>query len=216
VLLLDGHERAPALAGRLGLGLEPNLRTAVDACAHGMGTLDDCVVPVVARGGRRIGAVVGHPSAIAASQVSTQDVLDVVEAARREHEYVVVDLEERSPTARAVTDAAGALVGVVHASPVGVVRGLEWTLDVVGRRDTTTLHLVVNHAPRSRFRVEEIRSEIERTVRPASFSWCPHDLAVQSAAWDGVPVGRGAFHSACARVASTLDPKPAAQGVRAR
>ncbi len=31
VLLIDGHEAAPAVAGRLGLGLEPNLRTAVDA-----------------------------------------------------------------------------------------------------------------------------------------------------------------------------------------
>ena len=34
VVLLDAHEAAPALAGRLGLGLEPNLRSAVDACAR--------------------------------------------------------------------------------------------------------------------------------------------------------------------------------------
>src|SRR5215213_4847161 len=47
VLLLDAHEAAPALAGRLGLPLELNLRTAVDACAHGLGALDDCVVAVV-------------------------------------------------------------------------------------------------------------------------------------------------------------------------
>jgi hypothetical protein len=138
--------------------------------------------------------------------VSTQDVLDVVTAARRAHEFVVVDVDERSSTAHAVADVAGAVLGVVHASPVGVVRGLEWTVDTLARRATTPLHLVVNHAPRSRFRQEEIRSEIERTVRPASLVWCPHDRAVESAAWDGLPVGRGAFRGACSRLAAAVDP----------
>ena len=210
VVLVDGHESAPALAGRLGLGVEPNLRTAVDACAHGLGVLDDCVVPVGEGGAGRLGAVAGHPSAIAASQVSTQDVLDVVAAARRDRDVAVVDMEERSTTARAVTGAADAVVGVVHASPVGVVRGLEWIVDDFGRASTVPLHLVVNHAPRSRFRQEEIRAEIERTIRPASLTWCPHDRAVETAAWDGFPVGRGAFTSACARVAADLDPAPRA------
>ncbi len=206
VLLIDAHEAAPAVAGRLGLGLEPNLRSAVDACAHGLGALHDSVATVVDRGAVRLGAVAGHPSAIAASQVSTQDVLDVVAAARRSHDFVIVDLEERSATARAVTGVADAVVGVVHASPVGVVRALEWTVDTVGRATATPLHLVVNHAPRSRFRQEEIRTEIERTIRPTSLEWCPHDRAVESAAWDGVPVARGAFRTACARTGDALDP----------
>jgi hypothetical protein len=138
--------------------------------------------------------------------VSTQDILDVVAIARREHEVVIVDLEERSATFRAVTGAADAVVGVVHASPVGVVRGLEWVVDGVGRGATIPLHLVVNHAPPSRFRREEIRAEIERTIRPSTLGWCPHDRGVDAAAWDGVPVGRGAFRAACARVAADVDP----------
>jgi MinD-like ATPase involved in chromosome partitioning or flagellar assembly len=207
VLLLDGHESAPAVAGRLGLALEPNLRTAVDACAHGLGVLADCAVPVSEPAGGRLVAVAGHPSAIAASQVSTQDVLDVVATARRDHDLVVVDVEARSATARAMTAVAGALVGVVHASPVGVVRGLEWTAADVGRAPHP-FHLVVNHAPRSRFRQEEIRAEIERTIRPTSLTWCPHDHGVESAAWDGVPVRRGNFRAACARIAAAVDPSP--------
>jgi MinD-like ATPase involved in chromosome partitioning or flagellar assembly len=214
VLLLDAHEAAPALAGRLGLGLEPNLRTAVDACAHGLGALDDCVVAVVDRGAVQLGAIAGHPSAIAASQVSTQDVLDVVAAARHEHDFVIVDLEERTPTARAVTGVADAVVGVVHASPVGVVRGLEWTVDAVRRGTTAPLHLVVNHAPRSRFRQEEIRAEIERTIRPTSLGWYPHDRAVEAAAWDGVPVARGGFRAACTRTGEVLDPVSGRHGRR--
>ena len=37
VVLVDAHEVAPSVAGRLGLDLEPNLRSAIDACAHGLG-----------------------------------------------------------------------------------------------------------------------------------------------------------------------------------
>jgi Mrp family chromosome partitioning ATPase len=211
VLLLDGHESAPAVAGRLGLALEPNLRTAVDACAHDLGALADCSVPIAEPAGGRLLALAGHPSAIAASQVSTQDVLDVVAGARRDHDIVVVDLEARSTTARALQGVGGALVGVVHASPVGVVRGLEWAADHA-YGIASPLHLAVNHAPRSRFRQEEIRGEIERTIRPTSLTWCPHDHAVESAAWDGVPVRRGGFRAACAQIATAVHPA----GARAR
>ena len=214
VVLLDGHETAPAVAGRLGLGLEPNLRTAVDACAHGLGSLDDCVVPVVEHGRGRLGAVAGHPSAIAAAQVSTHDVLDVVAEAQGRCEFVVVDLEERSATSRALIGIADAVVAVVHASPVGVVRALEWTADAIGRGATTPLHLVVNHAPRSRFRQEEIRSEIARTIRATSLAWCPRDRAVERAAWDGLPVERGGFRAGCAQVGAVLDPDPRRRATR--
>jgi len=163
----------------------------VEICDHGRGRLD---------------AVAGHPSAVAASQVSVQDLLDVVAAARRTHGFVVADLEERSPTARALTGVADVVVGVMHASPVGVVRALQWTLDAVGPAGSTPLHLVVNQAPRGRFRQEEIRSEITRTIRPTAIAWCPHDRAVEQAAWDGTPTRRGAFHAACVTVAGAISP----------
>ena len=212
VVLVDAHDAAPAIAGRLGLGLEPNLRTAVDACAHGLGAFVDCAVRVSARRAGCLDAVAGHPSALAAAQVSTQDLLDVVRAARAERDVVVVDLDEGAPSAAAVLAVADAIVAVVHASPVGVIRGLAWTMDAVGRAPTAPVHLVVNHAPRSRFRQAEIRAEIERCFRPTSLDWCPHDTAVESAAWDGVPVARGAFRSACARVAEAVAPAPGRSG----
>jgi MinD-like ATPase involved in chromosome partitioning or flagellar assembly len=205
VALVDAHESAPAIAGRLGLGLEPNLRSAVDACAHGLGAVEDCLVPIGGCRGSLV-AVAGHPSAIAAAQVTTQDVVDVVEEVRRRHDAVVLDLEEHSATARATLAIADAVVGVMAASPVGVVRALEWMTDAVGREGAHALHLVVNRAPRSRFRREEIRSEVERTVRPTSFEWFPTDRAVEAAAWDGSPVTRGAFRVACARVVDQLVP----------
>jgi Mrp family chromosome partitioning ATPase len=206
VLLVDAHESAPSLAGRLGLALEPNLRGAVDACAHGMGDLERCTVPIASEGAGRLAAVTGHPSAIAASQVTTQDVLDVVVAARDANDFVVVDLEARTASAAAITRAADVVVGVAHASPVGVVRALDWVVDATGARSAVPFHLMVNHAPRGRYRQEEIRAEIARTLRPSSIGWCPYDRAVELAAWDGDLVGRGGFRSACARVAAALDP----------
>ncbi len=213
VALVDAHESAPAIAGRLGLGLEPNLRSAVDACAHGLGAVEDCVVPVGGARGSLV-AVPGHPSAIAAAQVTTQDVVDVVEEVRRRHDAVVLDLEEHSATARATLPIADAVVGVMAASPVGVVRALEWVTDAVGRDGAQPLHLVVNRAPRSRFRREEIRAEVERTIRPTSFAWCLSDRAVEAAAWDGAPVARGAFRVACARVVDQLIPPSRSFGRR--
>ena len=96
----------------------------------------------------------------------------------------------------------------MHASPVGVVRALEWTVGAFGRAGSTPLHLVVNQAPRGRFRQEEIRSEITRTITPTTIAWCPHDRAVERAAWDGTPTRRGAFHAACATVAGAIAPAP--------
>lgn len=211
VLLLDGHDDAPAIAGRLGLGLEPNLRNAVDACCHGIGIGIPWSV-AVATGSTTVEVVPGHPSPVAATHVSTQDVLDVLESARRSHDAVVVDVQERSASGRAVIERADAVVGVVAASPVGVVRGIDWMLDALGRTPPLPLHVVVNRAPRSRFRREEIRVEIERAIRPTSISCCPDDQRVAVAAWAGDPLGRSAFRSACVRLAAdvrTTTPRPA-------
>jgi hypothetical protein len=214
VSLLDAHDSAPSVAGRLGLPLEPNLHDAVDAAAHGLRPLDGCVVPILRAGRGRLVVVAGHPSPVAAAHVSTRDVLDVVAALLRCHDFVVVDVEDGSTTGRAILDDADAVVAVAGASPVGVVRVLEWIAGAAGRGSTTPLHLVVNRAPRSRFRQEEIRAEVERTVRPSSVSWLPHDRSVESAAWDGAPVPRGSFRKACARLGQAVD--PAAGGGRRR
>jgi hypothetical protein len=216
VALLDGHDSAPALAGRLGLALEPNVRDAIDACAHGLGSLADCEVPVVRGRGGAVVAVAGHPSAVAAAQVTTRDVLDLVAALRRRHDFVVVDVDERGATSRAIVDLADAVVAVMVASPVGVVRALDWIVDTLGRSPSVPFHLVANQASRSRFHQEEIRSELERTVRPTSWAWLPHDRAVSAAAWDGDPVSRGPFRNGCARVALAIDPDGAGRRERRR
>jgi MinD-like ATPase involved in chromosome partitioning or flagellar assembly len=209
VVLVDAHETAPGVAGRLGLGLEPNVRSAIDACAHGLGTLDDAIVGLAAPAPRALGVVAGFPSPVAAAQVTPRDVLDVAHILRRGDRSVVVDTDESSSTARALLGVATAVVGVATASPVGVVRALEWVAELERTAPGVPLHLAVNRAPSSRYRQAQIRTEILRTVAPASLTWIPHDRAVDAAAWDGAPVARGGFRSAVERLARAVCPAPA-------
>ena len=81
VVLVDAHEVAPSVAGRLGLELEPNLRSAIDACAHGLGELP-ATITWPPGGAAALGVVAGFPSPVAATQVTPDDVLGVVDAVR--------------------------------------------------------------------------------------------------------------------------------------
>jgi MinD-like ATPase involved in chromosome partitioning or flagellar assembly len=212
VVLIDAHEAAPAVAGRLGVGLEPNLRSAVDACAHGLGALDDTIVaPATASAPRSLGVVAGFPSPVAAAQVTTHDVVDVVQSLRADHDHVVVDVADTSSTSAALIDECSTIVAVVGASPVGVVRALEWIAPVRRRHPETPLHVAVNRAPSARYQQEEIRMEITRAVLPTSITWLPADRAVDAAAWNGDLVTRGAFHGAIERLARTVCPAPVAR-----
>jgi len=216
VVLVDAHEAAPSVAGRLGLALEPNLRSAIDACAHGLGS----IAATIARppgAAPSLGVVAGFPSPVAASQVTASDVLGVVDIVRDGH-TCVVDADDASRDASLLLGAATAIVGVAGASPVGVVRALEWAAVVRRRVAATPIHLAVNRAPAARYRREEIRAEIERTL-PASITWLPADPRVESAAWNGELVGRGSFRAAVASLAHEVVPGRATshkQGRRTR
>ena len=70
----------------------------------------------------------------------------------------------------------------------------------------TPLHLVVNRAPGTRYRREEIRTEIVRTLPPTSLTWVPADTAVDRAAWDGCLPGRGPFRRAMDELAAAVGP----------
>ena len=210
VVLVDAHGSAPAVAGRLGLGLEPNLRSAVDALNYGLGDLDGSIVR--AQMPAPFGVVAGFPSPIAAAQVTATEVLEVVVALRARHHAVVVDVDESSSTACGLFSQGTAVVGVASASPVGVVRALGWAAEVRAQVRATPIHIVVNHAPGARYRREEIRAEITRTVVPLSFTWVPTDRAVDDAAWDGRLPRRGPFRSAMGELAAAVVPESSRSG----
>jgi MinD-like ATPase involved in chromosome partitioning or flagellar assembly len=214
--LVDADEHGSSLAARLGLPIEPNLRTAVDAVAYGTGDLASCVLTV---GNPRFDVVPGLPSLAAAAQVRAADVVDVVHALAGEHRQVVVETSSvvDADIARALLADAAGLVVVAGASPVGVTKLVAWLAALPS--GVAPAHVVLNRAPSERYQRAELTAEISRTCAPASLSFVPFDRRVERAAWAGEVVARGPFTTSVAALAQIAVPRgsrPGRAGRRSR
>ena len=200
VLLVDADDIAPSLGQRLGAPIEPNLRSAIDAVQHGIGSPAACVRRIAPR----LDLLCGVPNAALWAQVRATEVLDVLRTVDADYGSVVADvgssLEEldggarsRFGIARTVVGAADALVGVGTATPVGVSRLLGWVAAARALNDQAPIHLAVNRALRSAFRESEVEQEIRRTFEPATLTFLPLDLKVERAVWSGRLVEHGPF-----------------------
>jgi MinD-like ATPase involved in chromosome partitioning or flagellar assembly len=200
ILLVDADDVAPSLGQRLGAPIEPNLRSAIDAVQHGIGSPAACVRRIAPS----LDLLCGVPNAALWAQVRAGEVLDVLRTVDDRYGSVVADvgssLEEldsgsraRFGTARTVVGAADALVGVGVATPVGVSRLLGWVAAARALNDDAPIHLAVNRARRSAFVEAEIEQEIRRTFEPATLTFLPLDLKVERAVWTGSLVERGPF-----------------------
>jgi MinD-like ATPase involved in chromosome partitioning or flagellar assembly len=202
-VLVDADESGSCTAARLGLPIEPNLRSAVDAVAYGLGALDATLHGVRTR----LEVLCGFPSAASVSQVRPRDVLDVVAALTASDRRVVVEASGRhgAAIAAALLVTARRLVAVASANPVGVVRLLGWFAEIA--RPVPSLHVVLNRAPADKYRQAELTAEVYRTVSPASVTYVPNDRRVERAAWAGEPVGHGPFATAMTALAQTAVPR---------
>ena len=86
--LIDADDVAPCIAPRLGLPIEPNLRTAIDATEHGRGALDDSIMMPAHVG---VPVLTGLPNPGAWAQIRPGEVMRVVERVARTAGRVVVD-----------------------------------------------------------------------------------------------------------------------------
>jgi MinD-like ATPase involved in chromosome partitioning or flagellar assembly len=183
-LLVDARADGAATRIRLGLPLEPNLRTAVDELAY-TGAPLDCAL-TLARSGLQV--ISGFPNEAAAGQVTPREVLDVVEALAPQVAHLVVLAD--GPVRDALTPAA-TLVAVCSPNPLGVAR----TTRMLGAVPigTEPRIVVVNRAPGDRFRVAELRRELGALPGVAAVCVLPEDRRVTTAAWEGLVVGAGPF-----------------------
>jgi CO dehydrogenase nickel-insertion accessory protein CooC1 len=209
VVLVDADDVAPAVAQRLHLPIEPNLRTAIDAIEHARGDLGACLA-VEARSG--LAAIGGLPNPGAWSQVRPGEILRVINALAYDVATVVVDgagsLEDvggsstrgRYAAARALVGEADVVVAVCDAAPHGISRLLAWVSEARALAPEAPMIVVVNRAPPERFRRGELYDEITSSFPAHDVSFVPHDRRVTDAAWSGTTVARGAFTRAMARV----------------
>ena len=212
-LLVDVDEQAPSVAQRLGLGLHPNIRTAVDAVHHGTAPLESTLTNLPVAG---IGVLTGLPNPRDWFELRANEVAEVVIELAKTHPYVVAnvgprieDLPESGGPARfSVTRSVLALADIVVlvgvSTPLGVTRIIDWLADgrtlVAGK----PLHIVLNQHPGSSFVAGEVEAELRRTVSPQSISILPTDKRVLRAAWDGDLVARGPFTKAVAKLAQVV------------
>ena len=206
---VDADERGSSLAARLGLPIEPNLRTAVDAVGYGTGDLASSVVTV---GSPAFAVVPGLPSIAAAAQIRARDVVDVVHTLAASHQQVVVEISHApdADIARAVLAHAASLVVVAGASPVGVTKLVSWLAALPG--GLAPAHVVLNRAPTERYQRAELTTEVCRTCSAASLSFVPHDRRVERAAWAGEVVARGPFTTSVAALAQIAVPRGSRPG----
>ena len=215
--LLDADDVAPAIAQRLGLAIEPNLMNAIDAVEHERGDLAD-VYQVERASSLSIVSGVAHPRAW--SQLRPGEVVRVVDHLARAHDLVIADgagsLEEigvgpgrgRHATARALVAEADAVVAVCDAAPTGVSRLFSWIVDVRSLADDVPVVVVVNRAPKVRFRRGELYAEIMATVPARDVVFVAVDDRVGDAAWRGEPVAPGPFTRALESLAATMAELP--------
>ena len=212
-VLVDADEQAPSIAQRLGLGLHPNIRTAVDAVHHGTGALSSTLTAIPTAG---IAVLSGLPNPRDWFELRSGEVVEVIAELAKTHPYIVVnvgprieDLPETGGPARfGVTRATLSLSDMVvldgSATPIGVTRVVDWLAD--GRALVTgkPLHIVLNQHPGSSFVSSEIEAELRRTVSPQSITVVPFDKRVTRAAWDGDLVPRGPFSKAVGKLAQLI------------
>jgi MinD-like ATPase involved in chromosome partitioning or flagellar assembly len=221
-VLVDTDEVVPSIAQRLGLPIEPNLRSAIESVEYGMGDVD----ATIARVARELDVLSGLPNVGAWSQVRPSEVLDVIEDIARSRQLVIANVASRLEDvgrggrsrygiSRAVVGDATDVIGVAPATPVGVTRLLGWVIDVRALNADAPIHLAVNRAPRDAFRKAELEQEIRRTFDPASLVFLPHDPRVEAAAWSGTLVAYGPYARAVAELATRVAP-PTSSAPRVR
>jgi MinD-like ATPase involved in chromosome partitioning or flagellar assembly len=201
VVLADCDDVAPAVAQRLGLTLEPNLRTAIDAVEHGRGDLSSALVIEHAS---KLAILGGIPNPAAWAQVRPGEVIRVIDRLGEVFETVIADgagtLQElggpprsRFATAQALVREADVLVGVCDASPVGIGRLLSWAVEARSLAPETPLVVVANRTPGAAFRRGELYDEISSSLNVEDVVFVAFDRRVADAAWTGSPVARSRF-----------------------
>lgn len=212
-VLVDADEQAPSIAQRLGLGLHPNIRTAVDAVHHGTGALSSSLSRIPVAG---IAVLSGLPNPRDWFELRSGEVAEVLAELARTHPYVVAnvgpraeDLPEtggpaRFSVTRATLSIADIVILVGSTTPIGVTRVVDWLADGRSLITGKPLHIVLNQHPGGSFVASEVEAELRRTVSPQSISIIPFDKRVTRASWDGDFAARGPFTKAVGKLAAVV------------
>ena len=214
VALLDIDQRAPSMAQRLGLGLHPNLLTAIDAVHHHSDSLDACWHPLR---GSNLRVLPGVPTFADRAELRRGEVTELLLETARLSDVTVANFGSWEnghadpqiwETAGGVSDAvmaiATVLVGVALPNPVGITRMIEWIGRLRAKEPGLEAFVVINRTPASLSQRRALFDELSKAVGHVRIGFLPEDTRVAEAAWNGTLVERGKFRRGCDRLADQV------------
>ncbi|MDE0133050.1 MAG: hypothetical protein OXQ32_12425 [bacterium] len=214
VALLDIDQRAPSMAQRLGLGLYPNLLTAIDAVHHHSESLDACWHTLR---GSTLRVLPGVPTFADRAELRRGEVTELLLETARMSDVTVANFGswengQGDPliweTAGGVSDAvmaiATVLVGVALPNPVGITRMIEWIGQLRAKEPGMEAFVVINRTPASLSQRRALFDELSKAVGQVRIGFLPEDTRVAEAAWNGALVERGKFRRGCDRLADQV------------
>ncbi len=219
-LLIDVDETHPSLARRLGLAIHPHIVTAVEAhrgeqLAFGddRDRIENCLArSVVGRRSLPFDVIVGLASRDDWSLLRPDDASALVEELAARWPLVVTrlgpNLEDlarhgnRFGMSRAVVQRATRVLGVCDGSSVGVLRFVDWLLDVTALVGETPIDVVINRCPSSPSARTQLVQQLREIAGPriGDVVVSGHDKRVERAAWEASLVTRGGFLKAISRL----------------
>ena len=213
-ILIDVDETHPSIARRLGLAIHPHIVTAVEALRgerfaadlDERHQLDDCLARSVIGGSALpFDVIVGLASRDDWSLLRPDDAAALVEELAARWPLVVArlgpNLEDlsrhgnRYEVSRTIARRATHIVGVCDGTSVGVLRFLDWLVDVVGIVGDTPIDVVLNRCPTSLSAQSQLVGQLREIAGPriGHVVNARRDKRVERAAWDAALVTRGPF-----------------------
>ena len=213
-VLVDADDIGPSVAQRLGLAVNPNLRTAIDVIHAGNGSLEEVLLGGL-NGFEVIGGLANRRDWF---EVRPGDLSEAMLGLARVRDHVVVNISSRLEdlpamggparygVSRSMLALADVVVLVANPTPIGVARVLDWITEAKPLIETTPLYVAFNAYRGGRFKVAEIQAELQRVYQPGAIVFIPYDRGLSHATWQGLLPDRGPFSKAVALLAAAVAP----------
>lgn len=224
-VLIDVDETHPTIARRLGLGIHPHVITAVESLRgerlridlDNNESLEDCLAqPAVAEGALPFDVIAGLASRDDWTLLRSDDLdLLVTELSARWPAVIVrlgpqlEDLSrnvDRFGNSRTIAARATSILGVCDGSSTGILRFVDWLVDLVPLVGDTPIDIVINRPPRSAVAKSQLVQQLREIAgdRIGDIQVAPTDRRVERAAWDAKLAKGGPFLKTIARCVDNL------------
>ena len=185
-VLLDLDPVWPSVAQRLGLGLHPNIRSAIDCAMHSPDKLPHAIIRMDS-----LGVVGGRADSGQAAPISRHEIVSLLDCLGEHTEVVVADVGPLGDLEGGLTREFDTVIAVGAPDPVGVTRLIKTVGQLHKAHPGRSVLGVVNMTGRGGYRSGEVTLEIERSLPDLPIVLLPYDAKVAEAAWDGrVAAGR--------------------------